>query len=200
MGIYGNSITNHYARIVHAANLDGRGYCFLYGDVTPNGGVDQRGFVSDGSPASLLVTVGGGNADARRELEVLEPKGGMVKRSLGWEEDVKAPVVVGSVEQERDLEMGVHPKLLNEFETSSEARTFKLPAIVDRVLGPQFARLQASPFYMQRVAPLVALISQLLISLLSLSIRTIVSQVFIVVFFLLFYFLGLLPRGSNGET
>jgi preprotein translocase subunit YajC len=46
----------------------------------------------------------------------------------------------------------------------------------------------------------MALIAQLIFSLLSLSIRTIVSRVFIVVFFFLFYFLGLLPRVSNGET
>jgi hypothetical protein len=40
---YKNSITNHYARIVHAANLDGLGYAFPYDDVTPNGGVNQSG-------------------------------------------------------------------------------------------------------------------------------------------------------------
>ncbi|KAH7327485.1 glycoside hydrolase family 64 protein [Rhexocercosporidium sp. MPI-PUGE-AT-0058] len=55
---YTNAVTNHYARIVHAANVDGRGYCFPYDDVTPGNGVDQSGFVNDGSPASFLVSVG----------------------------------------------------------------------------------------------------------------------------------------------
>ncbi|CZR66466.1 related to beta-1,3-glucanase [Phialocephala subalpina] len=195
---YGNSVTNHYARIVHAANLDGRGYCFPYDDVTPDGGVDQSGFVSDGSPASLLVTVGGGNAYARREVKMQE-EGRVMKRSLGWEEDVKAPVVVED-ERERDLEKGIPLKLANESASREEPRRLKLPPVMERWLGPQLAKLQASPFYMQRVAPLIALISQLLMSLVSLSIRTVVSRVFIVVLFLLFYFLGLLPHGSNGET
>ena len=61
---YQNAITNHYARIVHAANLDGRGYAFPYDDVGPSGGVDQSGAVSDGSPKLWTITVGGGNATA----------------------------------------------------------------------------------------------------------------------------------------
>jgi Beta-1,3-glucanase/Carbohydrate binding module (family 6) len=59
---YKNSITNHYARIVHAANLDGRGYAFPYDDVAPTNGADQSGFISDPSPALFTITVGGGNA------------------------------------------------------------------------------------------------------------------------------------------
>jgi hypothetical protein len=59
---YQNAVTNHYARIVHAANLDGRGYAFPYDDVAPNGGADQSGAVSDGNPLLLTVSVGGGNA------------------------------------------------------------------------------------------------------------------------------------------
>ena len=61
---YKNSVTNHYARIVHAANLDGRGYAFPYDDVTPAGGTDQSGFVSDGNPTLLTIAVGGGTASA----------------------------------------------------------------------------------------------------------------------------------------
>jgi len=34
----------------------------------------------------------------------------------------------------------------------------------------------------------------------SLSIRTVLSRVFIVVFFLIFYFLGLLPHATEGES
>ncbi|KAF7853913.1 hypothetical protein EAF04_010579 [Stromatinia cepivora] len=59
---YRNTITNHYARIVHAANVDGLGYCFPYDDVTPDGGVNQCGAINDSTPASLIVTVGGNNA------------------------------------------------------------------------------------------------------------------------------------------
>ena len=51
-------MTNHYARIVHAAERDGRGYAFPYDDVAPSGGADQSGSVSSGTPAQLAVTVG----------------------------------------------------------------------------------------------------------------------------------------------
>lgn len=57
-GYYTNPVTNHYARIVHATTLDGRGYSFPYDDVAPTGGADQSGSVSSGSPAQLAVTVG----------------------------------------------------------------------------------------------------------------------------------------------
>ncbi len=56
---YKNPITNHYARIVHAANLDGRGYSFPYDDVTPTNGADQSGAVNDPNPTLLTITVGG---------------------------------------------------------------------------------------------------------------------------------------------
>ena len=55
---YANPVTNHYARIVHAAAADGLGYAFPYDDVTPDGGVNQAGPVSSGSPAQLLITLG----------------------------------------------------------------------------------------------------------------------------------------------
>jgi Beta-1,3-glucanase len=55
---YSNATTNHYARIVHATETGGLGYAFPYDDVTPNGGVNQAGVVSSGSPALLSVTVG----------------------------------------------------------------------------------------------------------------------------------------------
>ncbi|ERS97817.1 uncharacterized protein SPSK_03158 [Sporothrix schenckii 1099-18] len=59
---YQNPVTNHYSRIVHATNLDGRGYAFPYDDVAPNGGVDQSGAVSSGAPDVLTVYIGGGGA------------------------------------------------------------------------------------------------------------------------------------------
>jgi hypothetical protein len=55
---YANPVTNHYARIVHTATTDGLGYAFPYDDVTPDGGVNQSGPVSSGSPAQLVVTLG----------------------------------------------------------------------------------------------------------------------------------------------
>lgn len=58
---YQTSPTNHYARIVHAANLDGEGYAFPYDDVGPPGGPDLVGAVTDPSPQLLTITVGGGS-------------------------------------------------------------------------------------------------------------------------------------------
>lgn len=54
---YTESITNHYARLVHEANIDGRGYAFPYDDVPAPGDVDQSGFVS-GSPLAFTVSIG----------------------------------------------------------------------------------------------------------------------------------------------
>ena len=61
---YQNSVTNHYSRIVHSANLDGLGYAFPYDDVTPTNGANQSGAVQDPNPQLLTVAVGGGNASA----------------------------------------------------------------------------------------------------------------------------------------
>ena len=55
---YANPVTNHYARLVHATADADLGYAFPYDDVTPNGGVNQAGPVSSGSPALLAVTLG----------------------------------------------------------------------------------------------------------------------------------------------
>jgi hypothetical protein len=54
---YQETVSNHYARLVHEANIDGRGYAFPYDDVPAPGDVDQSGFVS-GSPQSFTVTIG----------------------------------------------------------------------------------------------------------------------------------------------
>jgi hypothetical protein len=61
---YKNSITNHYSRIVHAANTDGLGYAFPYDDVAPATGANQSGYVSSGSPALWTITVGGGSGSS----------------------------------------------------------------------------------------------------------------------------------------
>ena len=57
---YGDTTTNHYARTVHAVNVDGRGYAFPFDDVSSSGGEDQSGAVFDENPAVLTVAVGGG--------------------------------------------------------------------------------------------------------------------------------------------
>jgi hypothetical protein len=136
---YTNSITNHYARIVHAANVDGRGYCFPYDDVTPTGGADQSGYVADATPANFWVTVGGGNAYARREERQKVVSGigkKIMRRSVPWEEDVKEPVAVEN--SERDLEKGEleHPKLLSEDSRSSTLSEIKLPSALERLVSP----------------------------------------------------------------
>ena len=219
---YTASCTNHYARIVHAANVDGLGYTFPYDDVTPTGGADQSGKVEDGSPASFLVTVGGANAySGKKRREVYTPTGRdkLFRRSIPWEEDVKEPIVV---DEERDLEQGLsqHPKLLNEIAIASPTRDGSLPPVLDRVFGKYLTvsppsgtshtrfsqhtnaeqQFRNTPFYVSRLRPLIDLINQFLISFLSLSMRAILSRVFILVFFLLFYFFDLMPRGAEVET
>ncbi|KAF7186934.1 Glucan endo-1,3-beta-glucosidase [Pseudocercospora fuligena] len=61
---YTNPTTNHYARVVHAANVDGLGYSFPYDDVTPDGGKPQEGAIYSFSPSRLTVTCGGNGAYA----------------------------------------------------------------------------------------------------------------------------------------
>jgi hypothetical protein len=56
---YENSITNHFSRIVHSVVIGGKGYAFPYDDVPPSDGSDQSGYVSDGTPVNLTLTVGG---------------------------------------------------------------------------------------------------------------------------------------------
>jgi hypothetical protein len=57
---YQNATTNHYSRLVHSVQRDGRGYAFPYDDVVPDGGQDVAGTVFDGSPSVFTLTVGGG--------------------------------------------------------------------------------------------------------------------------------------------
>ncbi|KAK3333467.1 glycoside hydrolase family 64 protein [Cercophora scortea] len=57
-----DGITNHYSRIVHAANPDGRGYAFPYDDVAPEEKMNVAGTVADGAPVGFAVAVGGGVA------------------------------------------------------------------------------------------------------------------------------------------
>lgn len=59
---YKRDPTNHYCRVVHEANLDGKGYAFAYDDVQPDGGADQSGKVNAGDPRTFIVAVGGNDA------------------------------------------------------------------------------------------------------------------------------------------
>jgi hypothetical protein len=56
---YKDPTTNHYARIVHGVQKDGRGYAFPYDDVVPDGGQDVAGTIFDGSPQLFTIAVGG---------------------------------------------------------------------------------------------------------------------------------------------
>lgn len=56
---YGNSVTNHYARIVHDRATVG--YAFPYDDVGPAGGAPVDGHIQEGSPTTWTVTLGNGS-------------------------------------------------------------------------------------------------------------------------------------------
>ena len=61
---YRHEPTNHYAKLVHEHNIDGKGYAFAYDDVQPDGGEDQSGKVNAGDPVLFTVTIGGNKAAA----------------------------------------------------------------------------------------------------------------------------------------
>lgn len=56
---YKHATTNHFARIVHQVQKDGRGYAFPYDDVVPDGGSDVAGVLYDSNPTLWTVAVGG---------------------------------------------------------------------------------------------------------------------------------------------
>lgn len=56
---YTSSPTNYYSKIVHEYEADGKGYAFAYDDVTPDGGPNASGLLSDPNPSLLAITVGG---------------------------------------------------------------------------------------------------------------------------------------------
>ncbi|KAI1374623.1 glycoside hydrolase family 64 protein [Hypoxylon crocopeplum] len=89
---YAASPTNHYARICHAVNLDGRGYAFPYDDVVPSGagGPDQAGTVFDANPQLLTVTLGGpasGGDGGKGEKE--KKTSGFLATLKGWLDALK---------------------------------------------------------------------------------------------------------------
>ncbi|KAH7041281.1 glucanase B [Microdochium trichocladiopsis] len=74
-------VANHYSRILHEVNLDGRGYAFPYDDVVPSGTgqPEQAGTAFDGDPDVLTITLGSlkaaGAAAGAREAEVATERG-----------------------------------------------------------------------------------------------------------------------------
>lgn len=56
---YTEDPTNHYSRIVHECQKDGKGYAYAYDDVQPDGGEDQSGKVNSGNPTVFRIVVGG---------------------------------------------------------------------------------------------------------------------------------------------
>ncbi|KAK3180072.1 hypothetical protein K4F52_008564 [Lecanicillium sp. MT-2017a] len=50
--------TNHYSRLVHEHEVDGKGYAFPYDDVNPDGNENASGTVATGNPDTLTVYVG----------------------------------------------------------------------------------------------------------------------------------------------
>jgi hypothetical protein len=55
---YTSAVSNHYARIMHATMIDGRGCAFTYDDVAPAGGAGSIRHIPDPAPALLSVTRG----------------------------------------------------------------------------------------------------------------------------------------------
>lgn len=54
--------TNHYSRIIHTYETDGRGYAFSYDDVNPDGNENASGTVSSGTPGTLTIYIGGSSS------------------------------------------------------------------------------------------------------------------------------------------
>ncbi|RDW61308.1 hypothetical protein BP5796_11200 [Coleophoma crateriformis] len=190
---YTNAISNQYAKIVHAANLDGKGYAFPYDDVAPYGGIDQSGEVNDPNPSELLVTVGGANAYARmrekRGINIDEPPmHALVRRQDLWSGDLKQEI------RERDLERGAVTKLQRQHQaTRPEEVSFfsMLPAPLRRVIERYLPNINQSPFTGRLIA-IPNIICTCLSSFLSLSIRTIIFRLVFLLIVLLFWSLGFL--------
>ncbi|EJT69282.1 hypothetical protein GGTG_12901 [Gaeumannomyces tritici R3-111a-1] len=56
---YREAVCNHYSRVLHEVNTDGRGYAFPYDDVGPSGGSEQAGTVADSNPKLFTIILGG---------------------------------------------------------------------------------------------------------------------------------------------
>ncbi|KAA8570220.1 hypothetical protein EYC84_002536 [Monilinia fructicola] len=141
---YNNEITNHYARIVHAANVDGLGYCFPYDDVTPDGGNSQCGAVENSTPASFIVTVGGNNAHSQSKLRRAEINSitdeifTVLENRSASEEKVEMPSYWDS--DDSDTEFGKQHRLGKKSARSKKSKSsfVQLPFILDCLFGRCF--------------------------------------------------------------
>ncbi|QSZ32138.1 hypothetical protein DSL72_001707 [Monilinia vaccinii-corymbosi] len=158
---YNHAITNHYARIVHAANVDGLGYCFPYDDVTPAGGTNQCGAVQNSTPTSFTVTVGGNNAHSQSNLpraEVSKLPDAISAEPLHWnqptpEENSEQPSYLDS---DSDIEFEKRPKRAKKTAYSKQSKFsfMRLPPILDYLFGGCFAATRwKSPSRRRKFSP-----------------------------------------------
>jgi hypothetical protein len=79
---YTTSPNNHFSRIVHKYEIDGKGYAFSYDDVNPSG-ENESGTVVDPTPTLLTVIIGGpgaGNGSTPTNSSAIVTK--MAKRTI----------------------------------------------------------------------------------------------------------------------
>lgn len=105
---YGRDPCNHYARLVHINNLDGKGYAFAYDDVQPDGGEDQSGKVNAGDPVLFSVIVGGKSAAASAKHG---SSAGIEKASLPTHEPQNRPQLQSSQQQGEPRGHGMKDKI-----------------------------------------------------------------------------------------
>ncbi|RDL40875.1 uncharacterized protein BP5553_00854 [Venustampulla echinocandica] len=189
---YTGKVTNHYARIVHAANVDGRGYAFPYDDVSPGDSIDASGFVSDGSPANLLIAVGGANAYKRKRDVVPTGMKEMRKRDIGlWDSGNEKALLRERDEQEErqgngDLEKGLLLPL-DQDPLQTETQRKSLQKLLSAPLT--FLRTKNPAAY--------ARILEALSTLTSVTVRAVAYRICLVIFCFFLYLLGGMRSGSE---
>ncbi|KAK3627868.1 hypothetical protein LTR56_018984 [Elasticomyces elasticus] len=102
---YPQDPTNHYARLVHEVNIDGKGYAFAYDDVQPDGGEDQSGKVNAGDPVLFTVTVGGKSAAGGGVQQQQQ------QQPIGQQEYTRGPPPPPPGQGEKEHEGGLRGKL-----------------------------------------------------------------------------------------
>ncbi len=214
---YQESITNHYSRIVHSVNAGGKGYAFPYDDVAPSDAQNVAGTVSDGSPTLLTVSIGGTNVSARAiSLKEMARTGGRtsqqvggrpfgrIRRALDWSaaaepsQEMREMVTAGP-DADRDLEQGpLYSKLeaelarteIPQLQPAAMARSLHslVPGALERKASDLLERVEGSPAYAY-ARPVVDTLAKAVMALLSMSVRTAVSRVVMVLFLVLCSFL-----------
>ena len=146
---YQNSITNHYARIVHSVNAGGLGYAFPYDDVAASSSQNVAGTVADPNPTLLTITIGGSNVSTRnvnlRELahsggrrgqQVGGRRFGRIRRALDWS---SSPSETEPAQEMREVHLGEeHPSTEVDLEKGELAL---LPQAVSSKLDGELSRL-----------------------------------------------------------